>query len=197
MGCRRAATPPGGRTDGRVHGRRSSDGDREARRSEHEDRGDEERQTEDVDLTPEADRPGVYQSEENRTDGPREPGDARVGPLELALLRWTNAPRHEALQCGRGKPDRRKHERGEEEDEAVRGEAPDDESRGPGEQGGQESSPLAETRDESLHEASLDHDAQRPHEGQGQADVEGSPTVAIVGIEDENRREGLERQELY
>src|SRR3989441_9924181 len=189
-------SPSAGRTDRCLRRRSSRHPDREGCRSQHEDRGDKERQTEEVELTPEADRPRIYQPEEDRPDGSGETGDARVGPLELALFRRTHAPGHEALQRWCGKPDRREHERGEEEDEAVRREAPDDERRGPEEEGGEERSPLAEARDESLHEASLDRDVQRPDERERQAHVERSPTVAVVGVEDEDGREGLERQEL-
>src|SRR3989449_2687340 len=193
--CCRAAVPARWRTDRRLRRRRSRHPHREGRRSEHEDRGDEERPTEEIELTPEADRPRVYQPEENRADGPRQAGDARVGPLELALFRRTNAPRHEALQRRRRKPDRGKHERREQEDQAVRREAPGDERRGPGEQRGQEGGPLAETRDESSHEAPLDRDVQRPNQRERQTDVKWRPTVAIVGVQDEEGREGLERQE--
>src|SRR5439155_12747226 len=159
-------------------------------------RGDEERQTQDVDLASEADCPCVDQPEEDRADGPREAGDAGVCALELTLFRRTHAPRHEALQRRRGKPDRREYECSEQEDQAVRREAPGDERRGPGEQRGQEGGPLAETRDESSHEASLDRDVQRPNQRERQTDVKWRPTVAIVGVQDEEGREGLERQEL-
>src|SRR2546428_612840 len=114
--------------------RNSRYSDREGHRSEHQDRGDEERHPRNGRGGVRTDEPGEDQCEQNRTDDACQARDARVGALQLPLFRRTDAARHETLQRRLDKADRREHDDREEEDVRSRGETPHDERGGSGNQ---------------------------------------------------------------
>src|SRR2546426_10671506 len=179
---------------GRVRSMRDAECDTHG--TEHEDRCHQERQTEQIELATVADGQRVDEPEENGADGSCETRDARVRPLELPLFRRPDAPGHEALQGGCHKSDRCKDEGCEQENDVVRGKAPHDHRGGPEEQAREQRLPLAESLDESFHEAPLDRDVERTHEGKGKADLELPPSEAIERIQDEHGWQDLERHEL-
>src|SRR6266571_5235488 len=181
----------------KLHGHpQSRHPDRDANGTEHEDRRDQERKAQQVELGAGADGERVHEPEENRADGPCEARDARVGPLQLALFRRTDTPSHEALQGGRNESDGGEDERGEQQDDVVRRQAPDDHRRRAEEQAREQRRALAEVLDESFHETPLHRDVQRAHEREGQADVEFPPSEPVERIQDEDGRQDLERHEL-
>src|SRR5206468_11236041 len=93
-------------------------------------------------------RQRVYEPEENGADGSVETRNARVRTLELPLFRRADPPSHQALQGGRHKSDRCEDEGGEQQDDVVRGEAPDNQRGGPEEQAREQRFAFAESRDE-------------------------------------------------
>src|SRR3989441_9716253 len=122
----------------------SRDSDREGHRSQHEDRGDEERHARKGRGGIGTDEPGEDQREQDRTEDARQARDACVGALQLPLFRRTDAARHETLQRRLDKADRREHDDREEEDVGSRGETPHDERGGSGDQARDQRLPLSE-----------------------------------------------------
>src|SRR2546422_1948378 len=196
-GYRRAAVSRSrGYARSRFRRRGSRPPDGQGYRAEHEDRGDEERHSREGRRGVRTDEPGEDQREQDRTDDARQARDARVGALQLPLLRRTDAARHETLQRRLDKADRREHDDRQEEDIRSGGETPYDERGDSGDQARDQRLPLSEALDETLHEAPLDRDVQRSHDRERRPHLHRAPAVPVARVDDVDTREDLEGEEL-
>src|SRR5207247_993542 len=137
----------------------------------------------------------IYGGEKDRSQDPSESEDARVRPLELALLRGAHVAAHQALDRGLPQSDEREHGDSEEERPTGGGGAVDHEPGHPREQAHVQRPPLTEPLDHRLHEASLDGDVTDPDEGQREPDGELPPPVAVARVDHEHAWQDLESEE--
>ena len=188
--------------DGRRCGRnrRSPAGGREAdrqgHRPEHEQGREEERQAWQHERSARLDRGGEEDSVQDRSDDRRHPIDARVRPLQLALLRRADEAGHEALQRRLHEADRREDEDGDDEDDPIRREAPHEEGRGSEQDPHDHRDPLAVPLDETFDHEGLHRDAEGADQPEGEPDLRDAPPDPVVRVDREDAREDLEGEVL-
>src|SRR5213594_543161 len=174
-------------------GARDPSGDR--RRGEHDHRREEERGSPEVHPRCETEGLREHPPEEDRPKDAREAQDARIRSLQLALFRGGHAAAHQALQGGLGEADEREHGDSQEEYPPERREAVDEEPRHSPEEPSVQGPSFPDPLDDALHEDPLDRDVAHTDDGEREADLDLVPIVSRAGVDHEDARQDLEREE--
>src|SRR6266540_1715739 len=131
------------------------------------------------------------QREKPRPDQTRDSDYAAVRALELPLLRWPHAARHQALRRRPEKPHEREDRQRAQKGAPRRRQAEDREPYAPAEKPRQKRPPLAEARDYTFDQPGLHNNVEYSDDRQRQPGRGRIPAVAKAGVEHEDRITGL------